>query len=75
MLTLCVNGEIYNHGELRGQLEGQYTFQTQSDCEVVLPLYATRDTSPKSDQSVHTAWINKLRGMFAFVLHDAKTGE
>ena len=38
-VVLAVNGEIYNHGELREQLKGDYAFQTKSDCEVIIPLY------------------------------------
>ncbi len=35
-LILTVNGEIYNHREIREQLKGEYDFQTGSDCEVIL---------------------------------------
>ncbi len=38
-LVLAVNGEIYNHRELRRELAGEYDFRTGSDCEVILPLY------------------------------------
>ena len=37
--VLAVNGEIYNHQELRETLCADYAFQTHSDCEVLLPLY------------------------------------
>ena len=37
--VLAVNGEIYNHQEIRRRFAGQYEFQTGSDCEVVLALY------------------------------------
>ena len=37
-LVLGVNGEIYNHRELRNPLESKYEFQTQSDCEVILEI-------------------------------------
>ena len=39
-LVLSVNGEIYNHSELRERIAGDtpYTFKTKSDCEVILPL-------------------------------------
>ena len=36
---LCVNGEIYNHQQIREQLKGEYAFQTGSDCEIILALY------------------------------------
>ena len=38
-IILAVNGEIYNHQEIRKAFEGKYSFKTQSDCEVILPLY------------------------------------
>ena len=37
--VLAVNGEIYNHQEVRRRFAGQYDFQTGSDCEVILALY------------------------------------
>ena len=36
---LAVNGEIYNHRQIREQYAGRYDFQTGSDCEVILALY------------------------------------
>ena len=59
-LVLAVNGEIYNHQELRAGLVGRDVFKTDSDCEVILPLYASE--GPKL--------LNRLRGMFAFALYD-----
>lgn len=38
-VAVCVNGEIYNHRELRKNLKAPYPFKTASDCEVILPLY------------------------------------
>ncbi len=58
--VLAVNGEIYNHRELRAGLPVPYPFATDSDCEVILPLY---------EQHGH-AFLDRLRGMFAFVLYD-----
>ena len=58
--VLAVNGEIYNHRELAAQLEGDYEFQTSSDCEIILALYA--EHGPE--------FLDMLRGMFAFVLYD-----
>jgi len=37
--VLAVNGEIYNHQDIRRRFAGQYDFQTGSDCEVILALY------------------------------------
>jgi len=59
-LVLAVNGEIYNHKELKKEFEGSYTFKTESDCEVILPLY----------QKYGADFIDKLTGMFAFALYD-----
>lgn len=58
--ALAVNGEIYNHKALEQQLETAYDFRTRSDCEVILPLY----------QQLGVNFIDKLQGMFAFVLYD-----
>lgn len=35
-LTLCVNGEIYNHEKLRCQLKKPYKFRSKSDSEIIL---------------------------------------
>ncbi|RLV90649.1 Asparagine synthetase glutamine-hydrolyzing 1 [Spathaspora sp. JA1] len=60
--TLCVNGEIYNHIHLRQEFK-QYPFKTHSDCEPIIPLFEKYDIdAPKY-----------LDGMFAWVLHDAKS--
>jgi asparagine synthase (glutamine-hydrolysing) len=59
--ALAVNGEIYNHRDLRKALKQPYGFRTQSDCEVILPLYLEKGCD----------FLNDLQGMFAFVLHDA----
>ena len=59
-LILTVNGEIYNHRELREELKNDYAFQTGSDCEVILALY----------QKYGKDFIEKLNGIFAFALYD-----
>jgi asparagine synthase (glutamine-hydrolysing) len=59
--VLAVNGEIYNHRELRAQLQRPHDFQTLSDCEVLLYLY---DELPPRD------FLNRVNGIFAFVLYD-----
>ncbi len=61
---LAVNGEIYNHRELRQRFP-DYAFATESDCEVILPLYHACDTE----------FLNDLDGMFAFVLWDRARGD
>jgi asparagine synthase (glutamine-hydrolysing) len=59
-LILTVNGEIYNHQEIRKRYSNSYEFLTNSDCEVILPLY--RDKGP--------SFIEELNGIFAFALYD-----
>ncbi len=61
-LALVCNGEIYNHGRLRRELQERHHFRTHSDSEVILHLY--EDLGP--------ACVTKLDGMFAFVLSDGK---
>ena len=58
--SLAVNGEIYNHKTLRANLTQPFEFATESDCEVILPLYLEKGSD----------FINDLHGMFAFVLYD-----
>jgi len=58
--SLAVNGEIYNHKALRKSLERPFEFATESDCEVILPLYLEKGDG----------FLNDLQGMFAFVLYD-----
>jgi asparagine synthase (glutamine-hydrolysing) len=59
-LILTVNGEIYNHREIREQLKDEYEFQTGSDCEVILALYRKKGVE----------CIEDLNGIFAFALYD-----
>lgn len=63
-IVLTVNGEIYNHRELRKEFEGKYDFMTGSDCEVIIPLYLEYGTE----------FLEKLNGIFAFALYDTATG-
>ena len=46
--VLAVNGEIYNHQEIRRRFAGQYEFQTGSDCEVILALYNSLTPNPNT---------------------------
>ncbi|MBD0788530.1 asparagine synthase B [Vibrio sp. Y2-5] len=64
-LILAVNGEIYNHKEIRARYEGKYEFQTDSDCEVILALY--------QDKGVDL--LEELNGIFAFILYDEEKDE
>ncbi len=62
-LVLAANGEIYNHLSLRENLKTPYTFQTKSDCEIILALYNEKGVG----------FIDDLNGIFAFALYDTKT--
>lgn len=59
-LILAVNGEIYNHQEIRKRYETSYEFLTHSDCEVILPLY--KEKGPD--------FLEEMNGIFAFALYD-----
>ncbi|WP_142785472.1 asparagine synthase B [Changchengzhania lutea] len=61
-LVLAANGEIYNHRELRKQFEGKYTFQTESDCEVILALYKEKGAD----------FLDEMNGIFGFAIYDAE---
>ncbi len=58
--VLAVNGEIYNHQEIRRRFAGRYEFQTGSDCEVILSLYKHKGID----------FLEDISGIFAFVLYD-----
>eukprot|EP01126_Amoeba_proteus_P056334 TRINITY_DN7069_c0_g1_i1.p1 TRINITY_DN7069_c0_g1~~TRINITY_DN7069_c0_g1_i1.p1 ORF type:complete len:540 (+),score=90.73 TRINITY_DN7069_c0_g1_i1:376-1995(+) len=63
-IILTVNGEIYNYRELmNSSLTNSYTFQTGSDCEVLLYLY-----SEKGEK-----FLEELQGDFAFVMYNTNT--
>lgn len=59
-LILAVNGEIYNHQEIRSAMNGTYHFTTRSDCEVILALYRQKGKD----------FLEDLSGIFAFALYD-----
>ena len=63
--VLAVNGEIYNHQEIRRRYAGSYDFQTGSDCEVILSLYRDKGID----------FLEDLNGIFAFVLYDEERDE
>lgn len=63
---IVFNGEIYNYKELKKDLiEKGYEFQTKTDTEVILHGY----------EEYKEDILNKLRGMFAFVIYDTKEKE
>lgn len=61
-VALAVNGEIYNHQEIRKRYEGKYEFLTNSDCEVILALYRDKGVD----------FLEELNGIFAFALYDSE---
>jgi asparagine synthase (glutamine-hydrolysing) len=61
-LILGVNGEIYNHQEIREQTKDKYEYQTGSDCEVILALYQEKGID----------FLDDLSGIFAFALYDVE---
>ncbi len=61
-LILGVNGEIYNHRQIRKEYEGKYEFLTGSDCEVILALYDDKKEK----------FLDEMNGIFAFALYDEK---
>ncbi len=63
--VLAVNGEIYNHRDIRAQYAGKYEFQTGSDCEVILPLYREKGID----------FLEDISGIFAFALYDEERDE
>ena len=63
--VLAVNGEIYNHQEIRRRYAGRYDFQTGSDCEVILALYREKGIN----------FLEDLNGIFAFALYDEEKNE
>ena len=83
--VLAVNGEIYNHQDIRARFAGKYQYQTGSDCEVILSLY--REMRKDSDfdtliyegeEALHariSKMLEELNGIFAFALYDAERDE
>ncbi len=63
--VLAVNGEIYNHRDIRARYKGKYEFQTGSDCEVILALYRDKGID----------FLEDLNGIFAFALYDEERDE
>ena len=60
--VLAVNGEIYNHKEIREKYKAEYEFQTGSDCEVILALYRKKGLD----------FLEDLNGIYAFALYDVE---
>lgn len=60
-IVLAVNGEIYNHREIREDYS-HYDFLTHSDCEVIIPSYMKKGKN----------FLEDLSGIFAFALYDSE---
>ena len=60
--VLAVNGEIYNHKEIREKYKDEYEFQTGSDCEVILALYRKKGLD----------FLEDLNGIYAVGLYDVE---
>ena len=61
---IVFNGEIYNHHELRNDLEGRgHRFRTRSDTEAIVHAY----------EEYGDACVERLEGMFAFAIADQNT--
>ena len=83
--VLAVNGEIYNHQDIRARFADTYQYQTGSDCEVILSLYREmrEDTDfatliYKGEDAVHERicqMLEQLNGIFAFALYDVERDE
>ena len=63
--VLAVNGEIYNHQQIRQETASEYEYQTGSDCEVILALYRAHGIN----------FLERLSGIFAFALYDEERDE
>jgi len=63
-IWIVFNGEIYNHSEIRSQLEGRgHRYRTNSDTETIIRMY--EDSGDRVADS--------LRGMFAFAIYDGNS--
>ena len=62
---IVCNGEIYGFRKIKKELEKEYKFKSDSDCEILLPLY----------EKYGVEMFRKLDAEFACILYDAKTGE
>ena len=61
--SLVCNGEIYGFRPIKKELEKKYTFTSQSDCEVLLPLWKEKGV----------AMFRELDAEFALIIYDAET--
>ena len=57
------NGEIYGFEKLKKELSGKYTFQSDSDCEIILPMY----------REYGTDMFAMLDAEFACIIYDGES--
>ena len=62
---LVCNGEIYGFRKIKKELESEYTFKSESDCEILLPMY----------EKYGLSMFEKLDAEFALILFDGRTKE
>lgn len=62
---LVCNGEIYGFRKMKKELESEYTFKSESDCEILLPMY----------EKYGLSMFEKLDAEFALIIYDKKTGK
>ncbi len=62
---LVCNGEIYGFDKFKRELEGKYTFESDSDCEILLPLY----------KEYGTDMFKMLDAEFALIIYDGEKKE
>ncbi len=62
-VVLSINGEIYNHRELRQKYAPDYPYKTELDSEVILALYEKQGVD----------FLDQLNGIFAFALYDVES--
>lgn len=65
MITIVVNGEFYDYKRIRRNLSADYSFQTETDSEILIPLY---------QKYGYMGMMEQLRGEFAFILYDKAKG-
>ena len=74
--VMVLNGEIYNHRELRS-LHPTYGFTTSGDTEAVLAAHRSKRNKTKRPLTAkeHAAWLSSLDGMYALSLWNPTDGQ
>lgn len=61
--AVVCNGELYGFRQLREELSAKYSFKSESDCEIILPLY----------REYGLEMFKKLDAEFAMIIYDGQT--